>query len=298
MKQRCAGFSLVELVITIVITGIIFSIVGLFLNRPIQAYTQLYSISDITNMADLAVTRIEKDVRNAVPNSVRVKTSGNLRGVEMVNAIEGVRYRAKNPGGANATLNIGSNDTDFDIEGKFRYAAYGANGYRLVIYNTGAFTGTADSPNAGVNVYSTVTASGPIPPAGSSVITPSATVVTLTSATNDHVNMNPAMNFGMASPRQRLYVVDTPIGYVCNLTAGTLTRYWGYTIASTQPIDATIAPLNGASSALLAKNVSNCVFTYNPGTSARNGVLGVNITITRNSESAQLYYQINSNNAS
>ena len=299
MKQRYAGFSLVELVITIVITGIIFSIVALFLNRPIQAYTQLYAISDITNMADLAVSRIEKDVRNAVPNSVRVKTSGSLTGVEMVNAVEGMRYRAKNPGGANATLNIGSNDTDFNVQGHFQYAAYGNNGYRLVIYNTGAYTGTADSPNAGVNLYSTSTAAGPIPPAGSHVITPSASVVTLTNgASEDHVNISPAMNFGMASPRQRIYVVDTPITYVCNTTAGTLTRYWGYTITATQPIDATIAPLNGANSALIAKNVSACTFNYSAGTSQRNGVLGVSLVITRNGESARLYYQINSNNAS
>ncbi len=299
MKHRYAGFSLVELVITIVITGIIFSMVGVFLNRPIQAYTQLYSISDITNMADLALSRIERDVRNAVPNSIRVKTSGNLVGVEMVNAIEGMRYRAKNPGGGNATLNIGSNDTDFNVEGHFQYAAYGANGYRLVIYNTGAYTGTSDSPNAGVNVYSTASAPGPTPPAGSRVITPSTTVVTLSSGVNeDHVNMNPAMRFGLASPRQRIYVVDTPISYVCNLTAGTLTRYWGYPIAATQPVNASISPLNTANSALIAKNVSACSFNYSAGTASRNGVLGVNVIITRNGQSARLFYQINSNNAS
>ena len=299
MHKRYTGFSLIELVITIVITGIIFSIIGLFLNKPIQAYTQLYSRSDITNMADLAVSRIEKDVRNAVPNSIRVKTSGSLVAVEMANAIEGMRYRAKNPGGANATLNIGSNDTDFNVEGRFQYAAYGANGYRLVIYNTGAYTGTSDSPNAGINLYSSSTAAGPVPPAGSHVITPSTSTVTLSSgASEDHVNISPAMKFGMASPRQRLYVVDTPISYVCNLTAGTLTRYWGYTITDVQPIDATVSPLNSASSALIAKNVTACSFSYSAGTSARNGVLGVGITITRGGESARLFYQINSNNAS
>lgn len=299
MKYRYTGFTLVELVITIVITGIIFSIVGLFLNRPIQAYTQLYSLSDITNMADLALSRIEKDVRNAVPNSIRVKTSGNLVAVEMVNVVEGMRYRAKNPGGSNATLNIGSNDTDFNVEGHFQSAQYGSNNYRLVIYNTGAYTGTSDSPNAGVNVYSTSNAAGPVPPAGSHVITPSTTTVTLSSgASEDHVTMSPAMNFGMASPRQRLYVVDTPISYVCNLSTGTLTRYSGYTITDVQPVDATLSPLNTASSALLAKNVSACSFSYSAGTSQRNGVLGVSIAITRSGESARLFYQINSNNAS
>jgi MSHA biogenesis protein MshO len=114
----------------------------------------------------------------------------------------------------------------------------------------------------------------------------------------DHVNMNPGMKFALASPRQRLYVVDTPISYVCNLTTGTLTRYWGYTITPTQPVDATISPLNGASSALIAKNVSACTFNYSTGTAQRNGVLGVNVIITRNGESARLYYQINSNNSS
>jgi MSHA biogenesis protein MshO len=217
----------------------------------------------------------------------------------MVNAIEGARYRAKNPGGSNATLKIGSTDTDFDIEGHFQFAVYGVNGYRLVIYNTGAYTGTSDSPNAGVNVYSTATAPGPTPPAGSSIITPSATIVTLSNgATADHVNMNPGMKFGLASPRQRVYVVDTPISYVCNLTAGTLTRYWGYTITPTQPVNATIAPLNSANSALIAKNVSACTFDYSAGTAQRTGVLGVDLIVTRNGESARLYYQISSNNAS
>ena len=297
--QRCFGFSLVELVITIVITGIIFSVIALFLNRPIQAYTELYALSDITNIADLALSRIEKDVRNAVPNSIRVKSSGNLTGVEMANAVEGMRYRAKNPGGANAILSIGSNDTDFNVEGKFQYAAYGANGYRLVIYNTGAYTGNSDSPNAGVNLYSSSTAAGPTPPAGSHIITPSTSIVTLSSgATEDHVNISPAMKFGLASPRQRIYIVDTPISYICNLSNGTLTRYWGYSITDVQPLDNTVSPLNGANSALLAKNVSACTFSYSAGTSTRNGVLGVNLVITRNGKSARLFYQINSNNAS
>jgi len=300
------GFTLVEMVITIVLITIIFAVVGTFLNRPIQAYAQTYQLADIADMADMAIIRLERDVRNGVPNSLRTKISGNFVAVEMVNAIEGQRYRVGSGGGGlncpNHCLNIGSADGAFDVEGKFAYASYGsASNYRLVIYNTGAFTGTSDSPNAGVNVYSNTTAPGPVPPSGSAVITPSGSNVNLISASaEDQVSLSPLMNFGLASPRQRLYVVDTPITYLCNLTAGTLTRYWGYAIQSTQPIDPTVAPLNsgGTSSALIAKNVSACTFNYNVGSTQQNGILGIDLVLTRGGESVRVYYQVNSNNSS
>jgi len=301
--KKQMAFTLVEAVITIVITGIIFAVVSVFLNRPIQAYTKTYARSDMATIADNAITRMERDTRNAVANSIRVKTSGNFSAFEMANALEGMRYRLKKatPPSNNTTyLTFTGPDSDFNVlEAAFQNASLGTNGYRLVIYNTGQYTGTSDSPNAGVNLYSPSTAPGPVPPAGTHVITPSATSVTFSVPSGEaHVHLNPGMQFALQSPRQRIYVVDTPVTYLCDTTAGvgTLTRYWGYPIGQIQPINPGIAPLSTAQSAILAKNVSACSFSYSSGTSSRSGIISMSITITRGGESVKVFHQVSVSN--
>jgi len=292
------GFTLIELVITITLTGIIFLAVSVFLNRPIKAYTDLYRRGDLTTIADLAAIRMERDIRRAVPNSLRVKQSGNLIGVEFVNAVEGMRYRQGNPGGNNAILKFTSTDTDFNVLNNFQFASLGNQNYRVVIYNTGNYSLNSDNPTPGQNLYSPSASPGPLPPASTHVITtPSTSVVLSNGSTEAHVNLSPGFQFAFESPRQRVFFVDTPISYVCNLNNGTLTRYWGYSITQVQPIDGSVSPLSGAQSALLANDVSACSFSYSAGSATRNGLLSVNLKITRSGESANLFYQINVSNA-
>src|SRR5688572_22861060 len=92
------GFSLVELVVVIVITGIIASVVGLFITGPIQAFLDQSRRAALVDTAQIALTRMGRDLRGALPNSIRVDGSGNA--LELLAALDGDRYRVESPGTA------------------------------------------------------------------------------------------------------------------------------------------------------------------------------------------------------
>ena len=70
------------------------------------------------------------------------------------------------------------------------------------------------------------------------------------------VTLTGTKQFLFASPDNRFQIISYPVSYVCNPTAGTLTRYFNYTIAAAQPTAFTVP------ATLLANNVTNCSFSY------------------------------------
>ena len=293
------GFTLIEFVVTIMLTAIIFSITGIFISYPIKAYASIANRSILIDAAEIALRRMERDIRSAIPNSLRVKTSGNVTSIEMVNAVEGIRYRANAPGSTATTLTFSAADSDFDVLGNFQIATLGSGGnYRLVIYNIGATGGGgSDFPIAGLNVYATNSAPGPFPAVGTHVITPTTTSITLSNVgAGGHVVINPAFQFAIASPQKRLYLSSGPISYVCDTTSKNITRYAGYPINSVQPTNPSIAPLSTANSALLTQNVTDCSFIYQQGTSTRNAIMTIALTLSFGGEQVKLLQQINVSN--
>jgi MSHA biogenesis protein MshO len=87
------------------------------------------------------------------------------------------------------------------------------------------------------------------------------------------------------------------VTYLCDTTAATLTRYSGYTIASTQPTSVAVLNAAGASSALVASNVAGCQFVLIAGTAHRNGLVTLTLQITQSGESVQLLHQVETVNA-
>lgn len=88
MKSR--GFTLVELVMVIVITGVIAGSLVVFLKPAIDSYFDSRRRADLTDMADTALRRMSQDIRSAVPNSVR---SISATCFQLVPTIAGGRYR-------------------------------------------------------------------------------------------------------------------------------------------------------------------------------------------------------------
>ena len=69
--HRQRGFSLVELVMVIVIGGVIAATLTVFLRPAMDNYLATRARADLTDQADTALRRMVRDVRLAVPNSIR-----------------------------------------------------------------------------------------------------------------------------------------------------------------------------------------------------------------------------------
>lgn len=273
------GFTLVEMIVVIVLTSIIASAVAVFIKLPIEGYVATARRAEMTDIADTALRRIGRDLRLALPNSVRL-TDGDTT-IEILLSKTGGRYRAEvDSTSAGDILDFAvNNDSSLDQFGAFSTGSGQTiiAGDKLVVYNLGI---TGAQAYAGEN---TATISGT---AAGSLADENKISFTFAVATQ---------KFPFASPGNRFQVIEGPVSYVC--AGGQLTRYWGYPIQPTQP-DAATLPTLGGSSALLATNVGpgGCVFDYNPGVTTRSGLVTLTLIITEANESVRLYHEVHVTN--
>lgn len=272
--RQQAGFTLVEMIMVIVLTGIIGGMAAMFLRAPIQQYMDVSRRAELTDIADTAILRMARDVRTAVPNSIRVAKCGTKPCVEFLPTKDGGRYRADTPGDI---LDFAAADGSFDIIGsRINFAA--------------SDTIVVGSTQSDGNPPYIATASG--------VQRAYTGAAGLQSNVTFTATQFPAFA-QLAS--QRFDVVDgaqQAVTYACENVGtdangngtGRLRRYWGYGYNSVQ----TNPP--GGSSALLADKVSACAIDYDV-PNQRFGLLAVRLTLTSGGESVSLYNEIHVNNS-
>ena len=267
-RQR--GFTLVELIMVIVLTGILAGAVAVFIARPVEGYVASVRRAGMTDVADLALKRMALELRTAVPNSVRVDASGKF--MEYIPARTGGRYCAEGDVGCDK-LDFTTADLTFDVLGPAHDAVAGEF---LVIYNTG---------QSGLNAYSTTPNNRRTIAAGTTT-----SAITFTGT-----------QFPFASPSNRFQVVPStgPVTFACESVGGTATgtgTLRRYTAYNTLDVFKDPQQTTGlGTGALLADNLSACNLTYDS-VSATNGLVTLSLTITRESESMTLYHQIHVDN--
>jgi MSHA biogenesis protein MshO len=277
------GFTLVELVITIAVGSVVVAFMAMFIVMPMNAYTTQTQQAALVDAADSALRFMARDLRSALPNSVRVSTGGTVTALELLATADGARYQDGGPLSNPAlVLDFTTADGAFATTVPFTQLTlpWSSSSYYLSIYNVGV---------PGANAYQMA-----------NVITPAGTAITITAgstANQNLVTLNPGFQFAFGSPGKRVYLVSGPVSYLCDTGAGTLTRYSGYTIASAQPASAASLGAAGATAALVAGNVGSCQFTLTPGTAQRNALATLTLKITQNGQSVQLLNEVQVVNA-
>jgi MSHA biogenesis protein MshO len=277
------GFTLIELVITIAVGSVVVAFMAMFIVTPMTIYTAQTRRAMLVDAADSALRFIGRDLRAALPNSVRVSASGSVTALELLATADGARYQDSGPLSNPAlALDLTAADGAFATTVPFTQVTlpWTSNAYFLSIYNVGV---------PGADAYQMA-----------NVITPAGTTITISAgatANQDLVTLSPSFQFAYGSPGQRVFLVSGPVTYLCDTAAATLTRYSSYTIASAQPASAAALTAAGASAALVASNVAGCQFVLSAGTAQRNGLATLTLQIAQSGESVQLLHQVQVVNA-
>lgn len=275
-RVHSGGFTLVELILVIILMGILSAVATVFILPPFEAAIDIERRANLVDAADSAMTRIGREARNALPNSIRVHQATGNAHVEFITTRTGGRYRRLPAPGGGSNIFVPARSADsFDVPGGLPDAG--------AVATRGAGTNCANGAGDCVSVFNT-SQNGFDAYSGQNI-------AAITSASANSLSYaSGGAAFATHSPRQRFFVIDDVVSYVCDPASGRLERFSGYGL---QPG----TPSLGAGGQLVAENVTGCRFTFNPGTASRRGLLTLRIDLARGGEDVFLLTQVQIMNA-
>jgi MSHA biogenesis protein MshO len=299
MTRAERGVTLVELIVTIVLIGIVSATVGLFLVPALTAGRDVERRAALVEAADSALRRMARDVRIALPNSVRISSAAGSFALEMIPTADGAKYCStagvSDCNGAAELLSFTGLDASFDVLGCFRnptfIASSGTAAFRLVIGDLDGSAYAAAGTNAVMTPVGRVINLAVVQPAGTCGV-----------GTSRHrLTLNAGHQFPVPSVNDRLFVVQAaamPVTYLCNATTGTLTRYAGYAVTGAQPTNPAVAPLNAAASiAQVTGNISRCGVLGNTASVRYTGLVTLQLGVSAGGEAIELLHQVQLDNS-
>ena len=287
-----SGFTLVELIMVIVILGVIGGTVAVFMKGPIDAYFSGGRRAALTDVADTAVRRMARDIRRALPNSVRTNGTTCL---EFIPTKTGGRYRVQD-NAVGDSLDFSTLDTKFNMLGSniaLPVDQQIAVNDLIVVYNLGI---------VGADAYDVSNASG------------GRNWTFVSAATSEPGTYNPvetvipikAFKFPWPSGDNRFHVVpatEQMVSYVCDAATSKLLR-----VSSTAPTVAgtscpTTTTAGVATASVIATNVvcngaGASSFTYAGSDLQRNALVTMVLSIQDSSltETVNLQHEVHVDN--
>lgn len=245
--EQQGGFTLVELVMVIVLLGVVGIGMSSLISTSVQAYVDVARRDDLTQQGRYAVERMTRELRNALPGSVRIGSSGGanpIQCLEFVPIVAASSYLDLPV--TSAASSFEAVDFDFTLQtGMTYYAA--------------VFT-TAESDVYGAAANNALRA-----------------VSAVSAAVGDKrtISFSTPSQFPQASPQRRFYVVASPVSFCAQ--DNLLTRHADYVYSATQ----SLAPVNGVTLARYIRTQEDGsaynIFSYTPGALQRSGTVQMDL---------------------
>ncbi|MBN7819295.1 type II secretion system protein [Bowmanella yangjiangensis] len=284
MRARKRGFTLMEMVVVITILAVVSLAVFSFIGMGTRIYVDAAERDQLLSEARFVVERLSRELRNAVPNSIRTRqaNANNSHCIEFVPAKWSGYYLdvpvAPEPAASEVkvlTLSGGSDSYNF------------VNGDRLLVY-----------PISSVNVYnSTALPRAQYPIAG----------VTGPDADNlMTISLASSIQFAADSPSSRFYIGGQPVAYCFWREGGEsdvwLYRYQGYGyLSSPTNSNTNIGLIKASLASLMAKDVQpyslvtaedELPFKVRPATLTRNALVQIRLRFMLNEEIVTYHYEV------
>ena len=275
---RMHGFTLIELVVAITLLGIVGSMAAVFLGNTLEGYSALNRHNDLQTSLRMAVERISRELRHALPNSVCTDDGSGCNNpgsiVYFIRTIDAGEYQTRSGnyagGQARAPLPVTPASTSsFDVLSGNTINA--TAGQWVVVYNTD----NADIYSSGnrrqqINAITSKDTDG---------VTPDDVSV---------IQFASAVNFPTQSPSRRFHVIENN-AIIFYLQGTDLYR-------ARSSLGSPASAIAGTEK-LLLQNVSACTFTYLPGSLLRSGLLRIDISVNNGTESLQMIHEAQVYNA-
>lgn len=265
------GFTLVEIIVVIVISGIIGGLVAMIIGRTTSSYHALDRRDKLQSSARYAVERISREIRHALPNSICTFDGSNCNSssdrLYFVRSYDAGRYQDQPglyPSGiAKQPLPIlPDTASQFDATSGIGLTQAPSNS-AVVVYNTNN------------NLIYNLAANHifPIASIDETVDTGGGNLISV-------LNFAAPIGFPTHSPSRRFLIIED----------SAILFYLQGTNIFRSPTNRT-TPNNPTTPRLLLENVEALTFTYNPGQHQRAGLLQIDLTVAENGERVHFVHE-------
>lgn len=252
-KLPQSGFTLVELIFVLVILGLVGAIGSSFLVDTMDMYQRTNNRVKLMQKGRVAIEQMSRYLRAAVPNSVRVSSTGKC--LEFVPVVAGGYYvnqlpDSENGGTATSSLVIAP-----------------------LVYTGSAATQLIVAPLSSGDIYTAASTSAR---------------AAVSAVASSSITLSGAKLFTRNSPAHRYYLAANPKRFC--LLSGSLYRYSGYGFL-TSALDDT-SPGGSADLMLNQLNQSASNFSLSAGSEQRSTSIGIQLSLTAGSETVVLRHQV------